>query len=218
MRQRLPCHVGELSPLRGSDLSSTEDQTDCVAQCPTQIFMGKSRIIANVMTTQYVISSNFDRLFYLFKFQKLSPFQSPLYNTPTLFPFPFPFAPKRVLSHPSTHSCLIPLASPFAGPASLNRKIASLPLMPDKAILCYIHSGLKTWYLRHAFIHHPLSWSLVASHSQTPSQGEWKACLSPSMSALPEHQNSGGTRVFFPLLLSSTPTALQKSSYVMGKI
>ena len=30
MRERLPCHVGELSPLWGSDLSSTGDQTVCV--------------------------------------------------------------------------------------------------------------------------------------------------------------------------------------------
>ena len=30
MRECLPCHVGELSPLWGSDLSSTGDQTVCV--------------------------------------------------------------------------------------------------------------------------------------------------------------------------------------------
>jgi hypothetical protein len=29
MRERLPCHVGELSPLWGSDLSSIGDQTVC---------------------------------------------------------------------------------------------------------------------------------------------------------------------------------------------
>ena len=29
-RECLPCHVGELSPLQGSDLSLTGDQTVCV--------------------------------------------------------------------------------------------------------------------------------------------------------------------------------------------
>ena len=45
-----------------------------------------------------------------------------------------PFASMRVLLYPLTHSCLIPLAYPYAGVSSL----PTLPLMSDKAILCHI--------------------------------------------------------------------------------
>jgi hypothetical protein len=39
-------------------------------------------------------------------------------------------------THPLTHSHLTALSSPYAGASSLHRR----PLMPDKAILCYICS------------------------------------------------------------------------------
>ena len=48
--------------------------------------------------------------------------------------FPLPFASVRVLLHPFTHSCFTPLASPYTGASSL----PPLPLMSDKAMLCYI--------------------------------------------------------------------------------
>ena len=49
---------------------------------------------------------------------------------------PLPFASMRVLLHPFTHSCLTPLASPYAGAPSL----PPLPLMSHKAILYSICS------------------------------------------------------------------------------
>jgi hypothetical protein len=46
----------------------------------------------------------------------------------------------------------------------------------------------------------------VASYSQTPTQDVWKACNSPPVSACPEHQNCGGTRVFSHSLYFPMPT------------
>ena len=48
--------------------------------------------------------------------------------------FTLPFASMRVLLHPFTLSHTTPLASPYTGASSL----PPLPLMSDKAILCYI--------------------------------------------------------------------------------
>ena len=42
----------------------------------------------------------------------------PLHNPPSI---PLPFASKRVLPHPPTHSHFTPLASPFSGVLSLHR-------------------------------------------------------------------------------------------------
>ena len=42
----------------------------------------------------------------------------PLHNPPSI---PLPFASKRVLPHPPTHSHFTPLASPFSGVSSLHR-------------------------------------------------------------------------------------------------
>ena len=62
----------------------------------------------------------------------ISPSQLPLHHHPhPVSPFPLPFASMRALYLPFTHSHHTSLASPYAG-------VSSLPLMSDKAILCYI--------------------------------------------------------------------------------
>jgi hypothetical protein len=50
----------------------------------------------------------------------LSPFLVSPPQTP--HPITFPFAFKMVLSHPPTHFCLTPLASPFVGATILHRQ------------------------------------------------------------------------------------------------
>ena len=52
---------------------------------------------------------------------------------------PIPFASMRMLLHLFTHSYLTSLASPYAGASSLHgTKDLPLPLLSEKAILCYI--------------------------------------------------------------------------------
>lgn len=66
----------------------------------------------------------------------LSPFLvSPLQAS---HPIPFPFASKRVLPDLPTHSYLTALAFPLCwGIKAPQDPGPPLPLMPDKAILCY---------------------------------------------------------------------------------
>ena len=67
---------------------------------------------------------------------------SPL-KTPCPTPLP---ASMKVMPRPPTHSCLITLAFLYTRASSFHRT-KDLPLMPDKAILCYICS----W--SHGFLH-----------------------------------------------------------------
>ena len=73
-------------------------------------------------------------LFYLFAFQMLFPFPVPLQKP---LSHPIPPASMRVLAHPLPLHCL---SIPLCWASSLHRIKVSLPLMPDKAILCYISS------------------------------------------------------------------------------
>jgi hypothetical protein len=53
-------------------------------------------------------------------------------------PSPLHFVSKRVLPHPPTHSCITPLASLLSwGNKPPQDQVPPLPLMPNKAILCY---------------------------------------------------------------------------------
>ena len=61
----------------------------------------------------------------------VSPPQAPI-------PSPLPFASKRVFLHPPTLSSLTPLPFPFTVPPQDQKP--SLPLISDKAVLCYICS------------------------------------------------------------------------------
>jgi hypothetical protein len=58
-------------------------------------------------------------LYYLLMILFIYPSWSPLRNPPT--PFNLLFAFMRVLSHPSTHPCLMPLASSYTGETNLHR-------------------------------------------------------------------------------------------------
>ena len=71
-------------------------------------------------------------------FKCYTPSQSPLCK-PSI-PFLLPFVSKMVLPHSSTHSCLTTLASPYARARILHNHGPPLPLVPDKAILCYFCS------------------------------------------------------------------------------
>ena len=56
-------------------------------------------------------------------------------------PIPIPFASMRVVLHLLTHSCFTTLAIPLCWGIKLAYyQRPPLPLMPDKAILCYICS------------------------------------------------------------------------------
>jgi hypothetical protein len=91
-------------------------------------------------------------LFYLFTFQMLSPFLVSPLKSP--HPIPFSFTSKRVLPHhhPPTHlpphTSSIPL---WWSNRSLQDQGPPLPLMPNKAILCYIcswsHGSLHVYSL-----------------------------------------------------------------------
>ena len=89
---------------------------------------------------------------------------SPFLITPlqTSYPIPllsFPFASMRVLLHPFTHSHLTTLTSPYAGAPSP----PALPLMPEKAILCYIciwsHGSLHGYSLVGGLVSGSFEWS-----------------------------------------------------------
>ena len=70
-----------------------------------------------------------------------------------------PFASMRVLLHPFTHSHLTTLTSPYAGAPSP----PALPLMPEKAILCYIciwsHGSLHGYSLVGGLVSGSFEWS-----------------------------------------------------------
>ena len=70
-----------------------------------------------------------------------SPFWFLLHSPPILSALSsFPFASKRVLLWPLTYSRLTALASPYTGAfKSPQDQGPRLPLMPEKAILCYIY-------------------------------------------------------------------------------
>ena len=55
---------------------------------------------------------------------------------------------------------------------------------------------LRTWCLGLPIVHHTPSWGQGLHIARQPPGATWKACSNPSASAGPEHQNSGGTRVF----------------------
>ena len=61
----------------------------------------------------------------------VTPSMNPPHSIPLL---PSPFVSMPMLLHPFTYSYLASLASPYAGASNL----LPLPLMSDKAILCYI--------------------------------------------------------------------------------
>jgi hypothetical protein len=88
---------------------------------------------------------------------------------------PLPFASKRVLPHLPTQSCFTPLASLFPGETNLHRTKRlpppPPPLIPDKAILCYI------WSRSHGLTH---LYSLVGGLVPGSSEGlvSWYCCFS----------------------------------------
>ena len=96
----------------------------------------------------------------------ISPF--PVTSTPTthhILPSPFPFASIRVLLHPPTHPLLphlssIPLHWGIKPPQDQG---PPLPLMPDKAILCYIciwsHGSLHVYSLVGGLVSGSSGWS-----------------------------------------------------------
>ena len=72
---------------------------------------------------------------------------------------------------------------------------------------------LRTWYRGLPLVHPQLCGS-VASHSQMPTQGTWKASGSPPMSACPKHRNSVRT---LAISLPALPLHLWPHNRTAGK-
>ena len=70
---------------------------------------------------------------------------------------------------------------------------------------------LRTWCLGLPIVHHTPSWGQGLHIARQPPGATWKACSNPSASAGPEHQNSGGTRVFSHSLFPPMLPAPQES-------
>ena len=85
----------------------------------------------------------FHWIFYLFTFQMLSPFQTP--PPETLYSIPPPCFDKGAPCSPPIHSHLLALVFPYTWPSQDQAPL--LPLMPNKAILCYI------WGWSHGSLH-----------------------------------------------------------------
>ena len=99
--------------------------------------------------TEFFLYCHFDWIFSLFTFQILSPFP----DIPTGIPLSYPLSPAsmRVFPHPPTSSRFQSSNYPTLGIKPSQDQGPLFPLMPDKAILCYIcgwsHRSLHVYSL-----------------------------------------------------------------------